>query len=91
MKAFELAQELRGKNLSVIVDCSEKKLKTAVRSAVEARSFSLLVLGDDEIDRGEATLRFLATKEECSVTLDQVGVLAHLLTARSVNEEVKSI
>jgi histidyl-tRNA synthetase len=81
-KGFELAQELRSKGLSVIVDGSEKKLKNAVRSAVEADVFSIIVLGDEEIDRGEAVLKFLATKEECHITLEQVGLLAHLLNAR---------
>ena len=90
-RAFELAKELRGKSLSVIVDCSEKKLKNAVRQAVEANAFSLLVLGDEEIDRGEAMLKVLATKEECRITLDQVSILAHLLNARAAYEEVKSI
>lgn len=86
-KAFELAQELRKRHFRVLVDCSEKKLKHAVRSAVEAKARSLIVIGDEEIDRGEAVLKLLATKEECSITLDQVGVLAHLLQARAVQEE----
>lgn len=86
-KALELAQELRKKSLSVIVDFSEKRVKQAVRSAVEAKAFSLLVLGDEEIDRGEGVLKFLDSKETCSITLDQVSILAHLLNARTAYEE----
>lgn len=88
-KALELAQELRKQQLSVIVDFSEKKVKNAVRSAVDARAFSLLVLGDEEIDRGEGVLKFLDSKETCSITLDQVSILAHLLNARTTYEEKK--
>lgn len=89
-KAFELAQGLRHASLGVIVDCSKKKLKQAVGAAFEAGARALLVLGDDEIDRGEAVLKFLQTKEECRITLDQVSVLAHLLHAR-IAEETSSI
>ena len=86
-KALELAQELRKKELSVIVDFSDKKVKNAVRSAVDAKAFSILVLGDDEIDRGVGELKFLESKEICSITLDQVSILAHLLNARTAVEE----
>jgi histidyl-tRNA synthetase len=72
-----LLQELRRRGVRGLIDLEARSLKGQMRQADKDRVRYCLILGQDELTRGEATLRDMATAEQQSVALDQV--VAHLL------------
>jgi len=70
--AFEMAMELRGRNITALCDLQERSLKGQFKQADKSGASFVLVLGEDEIARGGVTLRDMNTKEERFVTLGSV-------------------
>ena len=70
--AFEMAMELRGRNITALCDLQERSLKGQFKQADKSGASFVLVLGEDEIVRGGVTLRDMNTKEERFVTLGSV-------------------
>jgi histidyl-tRNA synthetase len=67
--AFKLAGELRNAGLSVAADWETGSLKSRLRRANKLNAGKILMLGKDEIEKNEATVRDLKTKEQKSVSL----------------------
>ncbi len=70
--AAVLARELRRGGLAVEVS-SDKKLKRALETANKTAARWTLILGDDELARGEYSLKAMASGEQQSVTRDRIA------------------
>ncbi|MGH7410735.1 MAG: histidine--tRNA ligase [Candidatus Methylomirabilis sp.] len=67
-----LLQELRRRGVRGLIDLEGRSLKGQMRQADKDRVRYCLILGKDEIMRGEATLRDMAKAEQQPVALGQV-------------------
>jgi histidyl-tRNA synthetase len=75
--AFPLAHRLRQKGLAVEMEGETRSLKSQMRRADKLRAASVLILGDDELNKGAAVLRDMATKQQEEIKLDELeSVLA---------------
>ncbi len=72
-RGFSLAQELRRSGLQVESDYEGKSLKSQMRKADKFKAAFVLILGEDELAKGHATLRNMATKEQEEIPLSGVG------------------
>lgn len=71
-KAFKLADDLRSAGVSCDIDYGSRSLKSQMRSAGDSGAQFVIIIGDDEIARGEATLRDMSTKEQSAVVFDKL-------------------
>ncbi len=72
--ALRLSAALRGAGLSVSLSTGHRSLRAQLRAAGTADARYALILGDDEIGRGAATLRLLETGDQRDVPLDAEAV-----------------
>lgn len=68
-KAFIVSNALRKQGLTAAMDYAGKSLKSQMKQADKLLSRYTLILGDDELKRGEGTLRNMETKEQEGVAL----------------------
>jgi histidyl-tRNA synthetase len=68
-KAFVLAHALRKKGLTAALDYAARSLKSQMKQADKLLSRYTLIIGDEELQRREGTLRNMETKEQQSVAL----------------------
>ena len=71
-KGFTVAGELRNNLISCDLEYENKSLKSQMRSADRLGARLVLIIGEDEIARGEATLRDMKTKEQTGVKFDEI-------------------
>ena len=71
-KAFNLLNSLREAGVSCEIDYEKRSLKAQMRGADSSRAKFVLIIGDDEIVKGEATLRNMKTKEQTSVKFTDI-------------------
>jgi len=67
-----LLQELRRRGVRGLIDLEGRSLKGQMRQADKDRVRYCLILGQDELTRGEAALRDMAKAEQQPMALDQV-------------------
>ncbi len=81
--AFEWVCELATGGIRVEMDYGNKSLKSQMKRADRLGARYVLIVGDDELQSGSAALRNMATKEQVSVSLDNLvdNVKAQLETA----------
>jgi len=78
--AIKFGEELRSNGYSVEVPFDGKSLKSMFKVATRANAKFALIIGEDELDRGELTLKNLKTSEQTSVKSEQiVDVVASLV------------
>ena len=70
--AFEWICQLGLGGLRVEMDFSDKGLKSQMKRADRLGARYVLILGDNELEAGAAVLRNMATKEQTSVSLDNI-------------------
>jgi len=68
-KAFVLAQKLREKGIYAETDICKRSLKAQMKYADKANAKFVLVVGDDEIEKGIAELRNMQTSERENVQI----------------------
>lgn len=66
-RAFLLADDLRKAGVSCEIDYEKSSLKSEMRSADKLGAKFVLIIGDDELVKGEASLRDMKTKEQIMV------------------------
>jgi histidyl-tRNA synthetase len=71
-KAFLLADELRSGGVSCDMDYEARSLKAQMRAADKAGAKLVLIIGEDEMKKGEAVLRDMRIKEQMSVRFDEI-------------------
>jgi histidyl-tRNA synthetase len=69
VRAFPLVHLLRRKGLQVGMDLEGKSLKSQMKQADRAKARFVLILGEEELAKGEAVLRDMSSKEQQQVTL----------------------
>ena len=72
-QALAIADRLREQGLSVAVDVMGRALRSQMRQADRAGAAWVLLLGEDEVKRGVAILREMASGEQAEVPLDRVA------------------
>jgi histidyl-tRNA synthetase len=77
--AFPLAHRLREKDLGVEMEGEARSLKSQMRRADKLKAASVLIVGEDELDKGTAVLRDMATKRQEEI---KVSELENVLTSR---------
>ncbi len=70
--AFELVQTLRKRGLRAAVDLEARSLKGQLRQANKDRYRYSVILGSDELARGEATLKDMLSGEQRAIPLGEV-------------------
>jgi histidyl-tRNA synthetase len=70
--AFPLAHRLRQKGLSVEMEGEIRSLKSQMRRADKLKAASVLIVGDDELAKGKAVWRNMASKQQQEIPLDSV-------------------
>jgi histidyl-tRNA synthetase len=75
--AFPVVHQLRQKGLAVEMEGDVRSLKSQMRRADKLQASSVLIIGDEEFNKGVAILRDMASKQQEEVRLDNlVAVLA---------------
>jgi histidyl-tRNA synthetase len=82
--ALALTQELRRRGLRAAVDLERRSLKGQMRQANRDGYRFAVILGSDEIERGRATVKDLATGEQGEVGLDEVGAYLSQVPEREI-------
>jgi histidyl-tRNA synthetase len=72
--AFPLVRRLRQKGLSVELEGESRSLKSQMRRADKLKAALVLIVGDDELVKGKAILRDMASKQQEEISLDQVEI-----------------
>jgi histidyl-tRNA synthetase len=70
--AFPVVHRLRRKGMSVEMEGEERSLKSQMRRADKLKAASVLIIGDNELQKGQAVLRDMATKEQREISLDRI-------------------
>jgi histidyl-tRNA synthetase len=74
-RALELASQLRDRGVRVEVDGRGAKLKTILQRAERSGAALCALLGDDEIARGELSLKDLSARTQEAVALDSAAAM----------------
>jgi histidyl-tRNA synthetase len=80
--AFPLVHRLRQKGLAVEMEGEARSLKSQMRRADKLKAVSVLIVGNDELDKGAVALRDMASKQQEEIN---VGELEDRLTARKAS------
>jgi histidyl-tRNA synthetase len=70
--AFPLVHRLRQKGVSVEIEGETRSLKSQMRRADKLKAVSVLIVGDDELAKGKAVLRDMASKQQAEIGLDGI-------------------
>ena len=70
--AFPLAHRLRQRGLSVELEGEARSLKSQMRRADKLKARSVLIVGDDELQKGKVILRDMASKQQQEIGLANV-------------------
>ncbi|MCX5679143.1 MAG: His/Gly/Thr/Pro-type tRNA ligase C-terminal domain-containing protein [Candidatus Omnitrophica bacterium] len=73
VEAFKLADKIRRLGIACGIDHGARSLKSQMRSADKVGALFTVILGEDEIKKGEATLRDMTTKEQVSVKFEALA------------------
>ncbi len=80
---FKLTNELRREGITAAMDYSNKSLKSQMKRADRLSSAYTLILGEEELVENCAKLRNMSTKEQQSLSLDQLPeILINILKER---------
>lgn len=71
-KAFGILNILRNNGISCEIDYEKRSLKAQMRGANSIGAKFVLIIGEDEIAKGEAALRDMTTKEQASIRFDDI-------------------
>jgi histidyl-tRNA synthetase len=71
-KAFCLANDLRNTGVSCEIDYEKKSLKAQMRGADSIGAKFVLIIGDDELAKGEAALRDMKTREQVMIKFEDM-------------------
>lgn len=73
MPTHVLARDLRHAGLSVLVDYEARSLRSQMKRADRADVAHVLIVGDDELERGEVTVKDMTTGEQSTVARDAIA------------------
>jgi len=70
--AFPLVHRLRRKGIRVELEGEARSLKSQMRRADKLKAVSVLIIGEDELAKGKAALRDMASKQQTEISLDGI-------------------
>src|SRR5690349_16521865 len=70
--AFPLAHRLRQKNIAVEMEGEARSLKSQMRRADKFNARAVLIVGADELAKGRAVLRDMASKQQDEIDLNRI-------------------
>lgn len=70
--AFPLVHRLRQKGMNVELEGEVRSMKSQMRRADKLKAVSVLIVGEDELAKGKALLRDMASKQQIEIPLDNV-------------------
>ncbi len=70
--AFGIAHRIRAAGIPAEIRYAGKSLKAQLKAANRLRARKVVMVGEDELARGEVTVRDMATKEQTSVHIDRI-------------------
>jgi histidyl-tRNA synthetase len=70
--AFPVVHRLRQRGLSIEIEGEFRSLKSQMRRADKLNASSVLIIGDNELDRGVALLRDMASRQQSEISLNDV-------------------
>jgi len=79
--AFGVVNRLRRQGLVVEMEGEAKSLKSQMRRADKLKARSVLIVGDDELRKGRAVLRDMASKQQAEIAFDNIE--AELLSRKA--------
>lgn len=80
--AFPVVHRLRQNGVAVEIEGETRSLKSQMRRADKLMAVSVVIVGDDELNRGSAVLRDMASKQQQEIKLED---LEAVLTARKAS------
>jgi histidyl-tRNA synthetase len=69
---FPVVHRLRQKGIAVEMEGEARSLKSQMRRADKFKAVSVLIVGDDELAKGKAVLRDMATKQQQEIGLERI-------------------
>ncbi len=75
-RIFPIIADLRKKGMRVEMEYGEKGLKAQLKRADKLKARRVIILGEEELKRGEAIVRDMGTKAQEALPLDQIVNLA---------------
>lgn len=78
LKAIEISKELRACGYIVEIDCMGRSVKAQMKYANKINAENVLILGDNEIENNEASIKNMSTGEEKTIGLD-INILKEIL------------
>lgn len=72
-KAFLLLDQLRRQGLAADLDFLGRKMKAQLKAADRLQAKTVAILGEDELARGVAVLKDMATGEQQEIAFEQVA------------------
>ena len=71
-KAFVLLNDLRANGTSCEIDYEDRSLKAQMRTADSLGAKFVIIIGEDEMSKGEVILRDMKTKEQVSIKFSEI-------------------
>src|SRR5206468_5969812 len=78
---LRVVNRLRRQGLVVEMEREAKSLKSQMRRADKLKARSVLIVGDDELQKGRAVLRYMASKQQAEIAFDNIE--AELLSRKA--------
>lgn len=72
VKGFEILNDMRSSGIASAMTYEDSSLKSKMRAADKLGAKFVIIIGDDEIKKGEAVLRDMATKEQVNIKFDDM-------------------
>lgn len=73
IEGLKIQGELRGKGVMTYMDLQEKSLKGQMKQAGKVQSIYAVIIGENEIEQGKATVKHMQTGEQSEISFSQVA------------------
>lgn len=83
IEGLKIQGELREKGVMTYMDLQEKSLKGQMKQAGKAQSIYAVIIGENEIEQGKATVKHMQTGEQSEISFSQVA--DYISRANSIN------
>ena len=83
IEGLKIQGELREKGVMTYMDLQEKSLKGQMKQAGKVQSIYAVIIGENEIEQGKATVKHMQTGEQSEISFSQVA--DYISQANSIN------
>ena len=84
IEGLKIQGELREKGVMTYMDLQEKSLKGQMKQAGKVQSIYAVIIGENEIEQGKATVKHMQTGEQSEISFSQVA--DYISQANSINK-----